>query len=137
MKGTTALPCICFISICFYTSHRVTVVRWVAGSVATTMNNTELYHVRLQVFCYVKHRRLLRMYALLIFKHSSFVITPQPRRRARDSRGKVLCFYFSNVSAVPRKYQGFVSYRQIWQCNENITDCRGKSRGFTNWVSPQ
>ena len=51
---------------------------------------------------------------------------PQARKRVGDSSGKVLCFYFSIVPAVPRKYLGFVLYRQIWQCNENITDCRGK-----------
>ena len=43
-----------------------------------------------------------------------------------DSRGKVVCFNFTIVSAVPRKYKGFVLYRQIWQCNENITNCLGK-----------
>ena len=50
----------------------------------------------------------------------------QPGRRAGDSHGKVLCFYFSTVSALPRKYGGFVLYWQIWLCNENITDCRVK-----------
>ena len=30
--------------------------------------------------------------------------------------------YFSISLAVPRKYQGFALFRQIWQCNENITD---------------
>ena len=42
------------------------------------------------------------------------------------------------------KCQGFVLYRQTWQCNENITDCGGgggggggKGRGFTNWMPPQ
>ena len=55
---------------------------------------------------------------------------PKPRRRVGDSRRKVLCFYFSIVSAVPRKYQGFVLYRQIWQCNKNITDCWGKGPWF-------
>ena len=60
-------------------------------------------------------------YALFICNHG-----PQPQRREGDSRGKVLCIYFSIVPAVLRKYQGFVLYRQIWQCNENITDCGGK-----------
>ena len=39
---------------------------------------------------------------------------PQPERRAGDSRGKVLCSYFSIVPTVRVKYQGFVIYRQIW-----------------------
>ena len=38
------------------------------------------------------------------------------------------CFVvvFFIFSAVPRKYQGCVLYRQILQCDENITDCRDK-----------
>ena len=35
-------------------------------------------------------------------------------------------FYFFIVPAVRGKCQGFVLYRQTWQCNENITDCGGK-----------
>ena len=35
------------------------------------------------------------------------------------------------------KCQGFVLYRQTWQCNENIRLWGEKGRGFTNWIPPQ
>ena len=36
------------------------------------------------------------------------------------------------------KCQGFVLYRQTWQCNENITDCGGKRAVvLPNWMPPQ
>ena len=34
-------------------------------------------------------------------------------------------FYVLIVPAVRGKCQGFVIYRQTWQCNENKTDCGG------------
>ena len=71
------------------------------------------------------HQTVSHAYALVICNHG-----PQPRRRAGDILGKMLCFYFSIVPTVPRKYQEFVLYGQIWQCNENITDCRGKGLWF-------
>ena len=35
-------------------------------------------------------------------------------------------FFFFILPVVPRKNQGCVLYRQIWQCDENIPDCREK-----------
>ena len=66
-----------------------------------------------------------------ILMHKSFVTTPPPPPpppppSPKGGQGIELCFYFSIVPAVQRKYQGFVLYRQTWQCNENLTDCGGK-----------
>ena len=59
-----------------------------------------------------------------------------------DSRGKVLCFYFSIVLPLSPQCRGntkvFVLDRQIWQClcNENITDYRGKRQWFYQLGAP-
>ena len=68
-----------------------------------------------------------------IVMHQSFVTTPlHPRRRAGDSCGIVLCFYFSMLG----KCQGFVSYRQKWQCNKNRSHCGGKGPWFYQLAVP-
>ena len=60
----------------------------------------------------------IHIYALVICNHGP----PPPEGGQEFSR----CFYFLIVPAVRGKCQGFVLYRQTWQCNENITDYGGK-----------
>ena len=72
--------------------------------------------------------------ALVICNHGP------PEVGGGDSRGKVLCFYFSIVPAVPRIYQGFVLYRQYGSAMKT-THYRGKGLWFYQLppspVSPQ
>ena len=47
------------------------------------------------------------------------------------------CAYFSIVPAVQGKHQGFLLYRDKWQCNIKQHSVGEKGRGLTNWQSPQ